>query len=60
MTTTRQEVPRVTGLSSWQRGSIVLNGHEVGGTRSQGSGRYTHRAVRHGLALVPQTGQMGL
>jgi branched-chain amino acid transport system ATP-binding protein len=29
-------------------------GVEIGGTRSQGPGRYTHRIVRLGLALVPQ------
>jgi branched-chain amino acid transport system ATP-binding protein len=44
----------IAGLTGWQRGSIRLNGHEVGGTRSQGPGRYTHRVVRHGLALMPQ------
>ena len=44
----------IAGLTGWQRGSILLNGHEVGGTRSQGPGRYTHRVVRHGLALMPQ------
>ena len=44
----------IAGMTGWQRGSIVLNGHEVGGTRSQGPGRYTHRVVRHGLALIPQ------
>jgi len=44
----------IAGLTHWQRGSIILNGHEVGGTRSQGPGRYTHRVVRHGLALMPQ------
>lgn len=44
----------IAGLTDWQRGSILLNGHEVGGTRSQGPGRYTHRVVRHGLALIPQ------
>ncbi|MGE0240256.1 MAG: ATP-binding cassette domain-containing protein, partial [Parvibaculaceae bacterium] len=31
-----------------------LNGVEVGRTRSQGPGRYTHEVVRHGLALIPQ------
>ena len=44
----------IAGLTGWQRGSIMLNDHEVGGTRSQGPGRYTHRVVRHGLALIPQ------
>jgi branched-chain amino acid transport system ATP-binding protein len=44
----------IAGLTDWQRGSILLNGHEVGGTRSHGPGRYTHRVVRHGLALIPQ------
>ena len=44
----------IAGLTGWQRGSIQLNGHEVGGSRSQGPGRYTHRVVRRGLALIPQ------
>ena len=44
----------IAGLTGWQRGSIRLNNHEVGGTRSQGPGRYTHRVVRRGLALMPQ------
>lgn len=44
----------IAGLTGWQRGSIILNGHEVGRTRSQGPGRYTHQVVRHGLALMPQ------
>lgn len=44
----------IAGLTSWQRGSILLNGCEVGGVRSQGPGRYTHRVVRQGLALMPQ------
>lgn len=44
----------IAGLTGWQRGSIRLNGVEVGRTRSQGPGRYTHQVVRQGLALVPQ------
>ncbi|MGI9413235.1 MAG: ABC transporter ATP-binding protein [Hyphomicrobiales bacterium] len=44
----------IAGLTGWQRGSIKLNGVEVGRTRSQGPGRYTHQIVRRGLALIPQ------
>lgn len=44
----------IAGLTGWQRGSIRLNGREVGRTRSQGPGRYTHLVVRQGLALIPQ------
>jgi branched-chain amino acid transport system ATP-binding protein len=44
----------IAGLTGWQRGSIRLNGFEVGRTRSQGPGRYTHQIVRRGLALIPQ------
>jgi branched-chain amino acid transport system ATP-binding protein len=46
----------IAGLTGWQRGSIKLNGFEVGRTRSQGPGRYTHQIVRRGLALIPQGG----
>ena len=44
----------IAGLTGWQSGSIRLNGVEIGGTRSQGPGRTTHRIVRMGLALMPQ------
>jgi branched-chain amino acid transport system ATP-binding protein len=44
----------IVGLTGWQSGSIKLNGVEIGGTRSQGPGRYTHKIVRMGLALMPQ------
>ncbi|PZQ10533.1 MAG: ABC transporter ATP-binding protein [Ancylobacter novellus] len=44
----------IAGLTGWQRGSIKLNGSEVGRNRSQGPGRYTHLVVRQGLALIPQ------
>lgn len=44
----------ISGLTDWQRGSIQLRGQEVGGTRTQGPGRHTHRIVRLGLAHMPQ------
>ncbi|WP_316189745.1 ABC transporter ATP-binding protein [Bradyrhizobium sp. SZCCHNS1054] len=44
----------IAGLTGWQRGSIFLNGKQIGRTRSQGPGRYTHQIVRQGLALIPQ------
>lgn len=44
----------IAGLTGWQRGSIRLNGEQIGRTRSQGPGRYTHQIVRKGLALMPQ------
>ncbi|WP_426289773.1 ABC transporter ATP-binding protein (plasmid) [Ensifer adhaerens] len=44
----------IAGLTGWQRGSIQLNGVEIGRTRSQGPGRYTHQIVRQGLAIMPQ------
>lgn len=44
----------IAGLTGWQRGSILLNGVQIGRARSQGPGRYTHRIVRQGLALMPQ------
>lgn len=44
----------IAGLTDWQSGSIRLRGREIGGTRSQGAGRNTHRIVRMGLALMPQ------
>ena len=44
----------VAGLTGWQSGSIKLNGVEIGGVRSHGPGRYTHKIVRMGLALMPQ------
>lgn len=44
----------IAGLTGWQRGSIRLNGVEIGRTRSQGPGRYTHQIVRQGLAIMPQ------
>jgi branched-chain amino acid transport system ATP-binding protein len=44
----------IAGLTGWQSGSIRLNGVQIGGTRTQGPGRYTHKIVRMGLALMPQ------
>jgi branched-chain amino acid transport system ATP-binding protein len=44
----------IAGLTDWQSGSIKLNGIEIGGTRSQGPGRYTHLICRRGVALMPQ------
>ncbi|USJ27683.1 ABC transporter ATP-binding protein [Ensifer adhaerens] len=44
----------IAGLTGWQRGSIRLNGVEIGRTRSQGPGRYTHQIVRQGLSIMPQ------
>ena len=44
----------IAGLTGWQRGSIVFNGKQIGRTRSQGPGRYTHHIVRLGLSIMPQ------
>lgn len=44
----------IAGLTGWQRGSILLRGKQIGRTRSQGPGRYTHQIVRQGLAIMPQ------
>ena len=44
----------IAGLTGWQRGSIMFNGTQIGRTRSQGPGRYTHHIVRLGLAIMPQ------
>ncbi len=44
----------IAGLTGWQSGSVLLRGREIGGQRSQGPGRYTHKIVRRGLAIVPQ------
>ena len=44
----------ISGLTGWQRGSIQLLGREVGGTRTTGPGRHTHKIVRLGLAHMPQ------
>lgn len=44
----------IAGLTGWQRGSILFNGKQIGRTRSQGPGRYTHHIVRQGLSIMPQ------
>ena len=44
----------IAGLTGWQRGSILLCGNQIGRTRSQGPGRYTHQIVRQGLSIMPQ------
>ena len=44
----------IAGLTHWQRGSIKISGEEIGRTRSQGPGRYTHIVVKKGLAIMPQ------
>ena len=44
----------IAGLTGWQRGSIMFNGKQIGRTRSQGPGRYTHHIVRLGLSIMPQ------
>ena len=44
----------ITGLVDWQNGSIMLNGVQIGGQRTHGPGRMTHRIARQGVALMPQ------
>ena len=44
----------IAGLTHWQRGSIKISGKEIGRTRSQGPGRYTHIVVKEGLAIMPK------
>ena len=44
----------IAGLTHWQRGSILLNGKQIGRTSSQGPGRYTHLVVKEGIAIMPQ------
>ncbi|MGI9334698.1 MAG: ABC transporter ATP-binding protein [Gammaproteobacteria bacterium] len=44
----------ITGLVDWQAGSIKLGGVEIGGRRTQGPGRKTHKIARLGVAMMPQ------
>lgn len=41
-------------LVGWQRGSIMFDRMEIGGTRSLGEGRRTPGIVRLGVAMTPQ------
>lgn len=44
----------LTHMTSWQQGSIKLEGAEIGGTRSLGAGRRTPGLVRRGIGVAPQ------
>ena len=44
----------LTHMTSWQQGSIKLDGEEIGGTRSLGAGRRTPALVRQGIGVAPQ------
>lgn len=44
----------LTHMTSWQQGSIKLDGAEIGGTRSLGAGRRTSGLVRRGIGVAPQ------
>ena len=44
----------LTHMTSWQQGSIKLDGVEIGGTRSFGAGRRTPGLVRRGIGVAPQ------
>lgn len=44
----------LTHMTSWQQGSIKLDGAEIGGTRSLGAGRRTPGLVRRGIGVAPQ------
>lgn len=44
----------ITGLVDWQAGSIKLGDVEIGGRRTQGPGRKTHKIARLGVAMMPQ------
>ena len=44
----------LTHMTSWQQGSIKLDGEEIGGTRSLGAGRRTPGLVRRGIGVAPQ------
>ena len=44
----------LTHMTSWQQGSIKLDGEEIGGARSLGAGRRTPALVRRGIGVAPQ------
>ena len=44
----------LTHMTSWQQGSIKLDGEEIGGARSLGAGRRTPGLVRRGIGVAPQ------
>lgn len=44
----------IMGLTDWQTGSVLLDGHEIGGRRMSAPGKRTHKIARSGLALLPQ------
>ena len=44
----------LTHMVGWQRGSIKLDGNEIGGNRSLGAGRRTPGLVKQGIGVAPQ------
>lgn len=44
----------ITHMTGWQQGSILLDGVEIGGTRSLGAGRRTPALVKMGIGVAPQ------
>jgi branched-chain amino acid transport system ATP-binding protein len=44
----------ITHMTGWQQGSILLDGVEIGGTRSLGAGRRTPALIKMGIGVAPQ------
>lgn len=44
----------ITHMTGWQQGSILLDGEQIGGTRSLGAGRRTPGIVKRGVGVAPQ------
>lgn len=44
----------ITHMTGWQQGSVLLDGVEIGGTRSLGAGRRTPALVKMGIGVAPQ------